>query len=148
MRFSKILLFAAALALLPFSCGKKEYAVKGNTVTVKLEIPGQAGNDEVRHGRPDRPSQIRLQVLGEKLIRVSATPDKKFNDRKSLVVLPQKADVPFQVSMEEGFVKVSYIGRNRHRRPGHRETELHGCRRQDAPRFRRRRADDFRAHRG
>ena len=107
MRFSKILLFAAALALLPLSCGKKEYAVKGNTVTVKLEIPGQAGNDEVRHGRPDRPSQIRLQVLGEKLIRVSATPDKKFNDRKSLVVLPQKADVPFQVSMEEGFVKVS-----------------------------------------
>ena len=100
MRFSKILLFAAVLALLPLSCGKKQYSVKGNTVTVKLEIPGQARND-------GQPAKIRLQVLGEKLIRVSATPDKKFNDRKSLVVLAQKADVPFQVSMEEGFVKVS-----------------------------------------
>ena len=100
MRFSKILLFAAVLALLPLSCGKKQYSVKGNTVTVKLEIPGQARND-------GQPAKIRLQVLGEKLIRVSATPDKKFNDRKSLVVLPRKEKTPFQVSMDEGIVKVS-----------------------------------------
>ncbi|MBR3387373.1 MAG: DUF5110 domain-containing protein [Bacteroidales bacterium] len=101
MRFRKIIFFAA-LALLPLSCGKKEYSVKGNTVTVKLETPGQAGND----GEKKAPTKIRLQVLGEKLIRVSATPDKKFHDRKSLVVLPQQDGVPFQVLMDQGLVKV------------------------------------------
>jgi len=45
MRISKILLLAAAIAVLPPSCGKKEYSVKGNSVIVKLQIPGQAGND-------------------------------------------------------------------------------------------------------
>ena len=96
MRFYKILLFAAALVLLSLSCGKKDYTLKGNTVTVKLQ-----------NAKAGEASRIRLQVLGEKLIRVSATPDKKFNDRKSLVVLPQKADVFFQVSMDDGLVKVS-----------------------------------------
>ena len=108
MRISKILLLAAAIAVLPPSCGKKEYSVKGNSVIVKLQIPGQAGNDgEGRHGRIDRPSQIRLQVLGEKIVRVSATPERKFNDRKSLVVLPRKGKTPFQVTCENGLVKVS-----------------------------------------
>ena len=79
MHFSKILLLATAVALLPLSCGPKDYSVKGNTVTVKLQAPAEGG-----------PAQVRLQVLGEKIIRVSATPDKKFNDRKSLVVLPVK----------------------------------------------------------
>ena len=35
-------------------------------------------------------SQVRLQVLGEKLIRVSATPDKKFSERESLIITPQE----------------------------------------------------------
>jgi hypothetical protein len=115
MHISKILLFSAVFALLSLSCGKKEYSVKGNTVTVRLQAPAlrQAQEPALRQAQEpggelvEPPTRIRLQVLGEKLIRVSATPDKKFNDRKSLVVLPQKADVPFQVSMEEGLVKVS-----------------------------------------
>ena len=103
MRISRLLLFAAVLALVPLSCAKKDYSVKGDTVTVKLqaqEIPDQTRNDKA-------PAQVRLQVLGEKIIRVSATPDRKFNDRKSLVVLPVKAKTPFQVSEEDGLVKVS-----------------------------------------
>ena len=103
MRFSKILLIVAVIALLPLSCRTKIYSVRGNTVTVKLqdqEIPGQARDDGA-------PAKIRLQVMGEKLIRVSATPERKFNDRKSLVVLPREDKVSFQVSMEEGLVKVS-----------------------------------------
>ena len=113
MRFSKILLLATAVALVSFSCGPKEYSVKGNTVTVKLqapEIPGQARNDsgQARNdGEKMAPVQVRLQVLGEKIIRVSATPDRKFNDRKSLVVLPVKEKTPFSVSMEGGLVKVA-----------------------------------------
>ena len=107
MHISKILLFSAVFALLSLSCGKKEYSVKGNTVTVRLQAPALRQAQEPGGELVEPPTRIRLQVLGEKLIRVSATPDRKFNDRKSLVVLPQKADVPFQVSMEEGLVKVS-----------------------------------------
>ena len=75
---------------------QSDYKVKGDTVTVKLENV-QAG----------APSQVRLQVMGPKLIRVSATPDGAFHDRKSLVVLPAKEKTPFSVEMEEGVVKVS-----------------------------------------
>ena len=84
MRFYNFILLAAAatIGLLPLSCAKKDYTVKGNSVTVNLQT-GQAGGEKMA------PSQIRLQVLGEKLIRVSATPDGKFHDRKSLVVLPR-----------------------------------------------------------
>ena len=96
MHFSKILLLATAVALLPLSCGPKDYSVKGNSVTVKLQAPAEGG-----------PAQVRLQVLGEKIIRVSATPDKKFNDRKSLVVLPVKEKTPFTVTAEGGLVKVA-----------------------------------------
>ena len=96
MRFPKILLLATAVAFVSLSCGPKEYSVKGNTVTVKLQAPAEGG-----------PAQVRLQVLGEKIIRVSATPDEKFNDRKSLVVLPVKEKTPFTVAAEGGLVKVS-----------------------------------------
>ena len=70
--------------------------MKDNTVTVKLQTPAEGG-----------PSQVRFQVLGEKIIRVSATPDRKFNDRKSLVVLPVKEKTPFTVTAEGGLVKVA-----------------------------------------
>ena len=96
MRFPQILLLATSVALLSLSCGPKDYAVKGNTVTVKLQAPADGGA-----------AQIRLQVLGEKIIRVSATPDKKFNDRNSLVVLPVTEKTPFSVMAEGGLVKVA-----------------------------------------
>ena len=75
---------------------QSDYKVKGDTVTVKLE-----------NVQPGAPSQVRLQVIGPKLIRVSATPDGAFHDRKSLVVLPVKEKTRFSVEMEEGVVKVS-----------------------------------------
>ena len=96
MRFPQILLLATSVALLSLSCGPKDYAVKGNTVTVKLQAPADGGA-----------AQVRLQVLGEKIIRVSATPDKKFNDRNSLVVLPVTEKTPFSVTAEGGLVKVA-----------------------------------------
>ena len=65
-------------------------------MTVKLQAPAEGG-----------PAQVRLQMLGEKIIRVSATPVKKFNDRKSLVVLPVKEKTPFTVTAEGGLVKVA-----------------------------------------
>ena len=93
---NSVALLAVAILLLPLSCGKKDYKVKGNSVTVS-----------VASRKADAPSRIRLQVLGDKLIRISATPESKFNDRKSLVVLPQNAVVPFDVESTSGLVKVS-----------------------------------------
>ncbi|MBQ9193344.1 MAG: glycoside hydrolase family 31 protein [Bacteroidales bacterium] len=75
---------------------RSDYKVKGNSVTVELKNIEAGG-----------PSQVRLQVMGPKLIRVSATPDAAFNDRKSLVVLPGKGKTPFAVTAEGGLVKVA-----------------------------------------
>ena len=48
MRFSKILLLATAVALVSISCSPKDYSVKGNTVTVKLQAPAEGGPAQVR----------------------------------------------------------------------------------------------------
>lgn len=78
----------AALLLLA-GCGK-QYSRKGNTLTVKTA----AGN-------------VRLQVLGPKIIRVSATPDAKFPERPSLMVLPQEGKAEYSVSSDSGAVTVT-----------------------------------------
>ena len=75
MRFPKILLLATAVALVSLSCGPKEYSVKGNTVTVKLQAPVLRQAQEPAGELVEPAKQVRLQVLGEKIIRVSATPD-------------------------------------------------------------------------
>ncbi|MBO5815197.1 MAG: DUF5110 domain-containing protein [Bacteroidales bacterium] len=80
-RFVSLFLLAS-MALC--SCG----AVKqdDSSVTVKVQQKNQDG-----------PALVRLEVMGEKLIRVSATPDKKFADPQSLVILPENEQVPFEV---------------------------------------------------
>ena len=67
-------------------------AVKQNEsgVTVKVQSPVEGG-----------PAVVRLEVMGEKIIRVSATPDKKFADPQSLVILPSEAKTPFEVVQNE-----------------------------------------------
>lgn len=49
---------------------------------------------------PTSARQVRLQVLGERIIRVSATPAKRFSDKESLIVLPQETPATFDI--EEG----------------------------------------------
>ena len=89
----------AAVLLLPLSCAERDFKVRGDSVTVRLSEP-----------EPGGPSRIRLQVMGEKIIRVSATPDKAFHDRRSLVVLPADGKVPFSVSSSDGVVTVATSG--------------------------------------
>ncbi len=92
---------AAVLLLLLLAACNNEYSRKGNTVTIRvadaaegapqriclqvlgdriIRIAGQAGNDALRHARPDR---------------------------ASLVVLPQKGRTRFKVSSEGGTMTVS-----------------------------------------
>lgn len=82
-------------ALLLVSCVSKEVELTPEGVIVSIE---QHQPTEVR--------KVRLQVMGEKLIRVSATPDKKFSGRESLVVLPQKEQTPFSVEQTDSTVAV------------------------------------------
>ena len=72
-------------------CGNKVYKVRGNEVTVAVAQPQEG-----------EATKIRIQVLGDKLLRISGTPDGKFHDRKSLVVLPQEAYKDFTVTAGSG----------------------------------------------
>ena len=50
---------------------------------------------------------VRLQVMGDKLIHVSATPENRFADLQSLIVVPQKEQTPFTVIQKGDTVTVS-----------------------------------------
>lgn len=61
------------------ACSNKVYEKTGDSVIVK-----------VQHKETGGPRLVRLQVMGDKLIHVSATADSKFADPQSLIVVPQK----------------------------------------------------------
>ena len=85
----------AAVALT--ACQSGPYQQDGQQVTVPLQIADAS-----------QPRLVRLEVLGEKLIRVSATPEDRFADPQSLVILPQDGPkTPYTVSVEGELVKVA-----------------------------------------
>ena len=88
----RMILFAIIMAT---SCQNRIYRQDGTGVTVRVQDPAQGG-----------PALVRLNVMGEKLIKVSATPQKRFADPESLVILPQE-DVEFSVSYADDIVTVS-----------------------------------------
>ena len=45
---------------------------------------------------------VRLQVVSPEIVRVSVSPDGRFRDRKSLVVLPQQADTKYTLTKTQG----------------------------------------------
>ncbi len=52
-------------------------------------------------------SAVRLQVISPEIVRVTVSPDGKFNDRKSLAVLPQKGCTDYEVSDAMGKVHLT-----------------------------------------
>ena len=56
---------------------------------VIIYVAGQQTADHVR--------MVRLQVMGEKVIHVSATPENKFSLEPSLIIVPQKCECRFSV---------------------------------------------------
>ena len=93
IRFVSFYLLAG---LLLGSCSGSVYKQNDSSVTVKVQDPAENG-----------PALVRLEVAGEKLIRVSATPEKKFADPQSLVVLPAQERTPFTVSQNGDTVTVA-----------------------------------------
>lgn len=73
--------------LLTVACGVQDYKTTADGVIVNVQNPVADG-----------PHKVRLQVMSDRIVRVSATPDKAFHDRTSLIVIPEaKTDVDFVV---------------------------------------------------
>ena len=88
-------LLSAALAMVMTGCSEGKYSKNDNGITVNLTPATENG---VR--------KVRLQVLGDKIIRISATPDKKFADDGSLVVVPQENKTQFTVEEADSAISV------------------------------------------
>ena len=89
-------LSASLLAsLMVMSCASGKYEKSDNGITVNV---AQTDENSVR--------KVRLQVLGDKIIRVSATPDKTFADDQSLVTVPQEGKTGFSIEETDSTVSV------------------------------------------
>ena len=71
------------LACLLLGSCSKIYEETDNGVIIKVQ---QKNDTDVQ--------LVRLQVMGDKLVHVSATPESRFADPQSLVVIPQKEQTP------------------------------------------------------
>ena len=78
------------------ACSNKVYEETGDSVIVKVQQKEIGG-----------PRLVRLQVMGDKLIRVSATADSKFADPQSLIVVPQEKQTSFAVVQNGDTIIVS-----------------------------------------
>lgn len=73
--------------ILFMSCAKPDFEKTADGLIVHLKKEQSFGLN-----------QVRLQVINDKIIHVSATPDDKFSDEKSLIVVPQTGkQTPFTV---------------------------------------------------
>ena len=81
--------------LLLNSCSGPSYRTDGSGVTVKVQNVIDGG-----------PRLVRLEVMGDKLIHVSATPEKKFAGQESLVIIPASVKTPFTVEQKDDTVSV------------------------------------------
>lgn len=92
----KKLLFLPVLFLLMISCGQKEWEQTDNGVLVRL-----------KPASPAETSLLKVSVVTDRIIRVTAVPERSFSDAKSLILIDQTTVPPFTVTEEEGFVTVS-----------------------------------------
>lgn len=82
------------LAILAFAgCKENNWKKTSDGVIVRVERKVDDG-----------PSLVRLQVKGDRLIRVTATPETRFADRKSLIIVASEAKSKFSVSETDSTV--------------------------------------------
>lgn len=78
------------------ACSEKIYEQTKQGVIVK-----------VRQREPQDTRLVRLQVMGDKLIHVSAIPEKKFDSTQSLIIIPPKKRTPFNVHRQGDTITLS-----------------------------------------
>lgn len=93
LRFSHFALFSCVLL---FSCSHKNFEKIDNGIVVN--IPQKSELDV---------NKVKLEVLGDKLIKVSATPEDKFSDRKSLICSLVGENIPFSVEENDSLVSLA-----------------------------------------
>lgn len=99
MKYRYLLLSAGLCLCTHTDISAAGYVKKGNAVTISVSSPGEGGA-----------RMVRLQVMGDRIIRVEATPEETFAEKQSLIIVPQKAKARFSVSENGGFVTVSTAG--------------------------------------
>ena len=90
MKPTKTLLVSAALILGAMGAQAADFVQNGNYLTVQLKQHQNYG-----------PSQIRLQVVNDRIIRVQATAEQSFRNKQSLIIVPQKGKANYKVE-EQG----------------------------------------------
>ena len=90
MKPTKSLFVTAALILGTMGVQAAGFVQKGNYLTVQLKQHQNYG-----------PSQIRLQVVSDRIIRVQATAEQSFRSKQSLIIVPQNSKAQYKVE-EQG----------------------------------------------
>ena len=90
MKPTKTLLVSAALILGAMGAQAADFVQNGNYLTVQLKQHQNYG-----------PSQIRLQVVSDRIIRVQATAEQSFRSKQSLIIVPQNSKAQYKVE-EQG----------------------------------------------
>ncbi len=90
MKPTKTLFVTAALILGAMGVQAADFVQNGNYLTVQLKQHQNYG-----------PSQIRLQVVGDPIIRVQATAEQSFRSKQSLIIVPQNSKAQYKVE-EQG----------------------------------------------
>lgn len=91
-------MLAAALNLT--AAGSYTQTEKGITVKV-------ASSTTAINGFGNAPKLVRLQVVNENIIHVSATAEDEFADQKSLIIVPHKPYTDYKVTEANGMVSIS-----------------------------------------
>lgn len=90
MKPTKTLFVTAALILGAMGAQAADFVQNGNYLTVQLKQHQNYG-----------PSQIRLQVVNDRIIRVQATAEQSFRNKQSLIIVPQNSKAQYKVE-EQG----------------------------------------------
>ena len=90
MKPTKSLFVTAALILGAMGAQAAGFVQNGNYLTVQLKQHQNYG-----------PSQIRLQVVSDRIIRVQATAEQSFRSKQSLIIVPQNSKAQYKVE-EQG----------------------------------------------
>ena len=82
MKIRSLYLIALPILLAVLSCTGKEFKILDDGVVVNVIKDVDGG-----------PQKVRLTVMSDRIIRVTATPDKSFHDRNSLIILQDTSSV-------------------------------------------------------
>ena len=86
MKPTKALFVSAAWILGTMGVQAADFVQNGNYLTVQLKQHQNYG-----------PSQIRLQVVNDRIIRVQATAEQSFRSKQSLIIVPQNSKAQYKV---------------------------------------------------